>query len=165
VKTPFPRTSIVAVLLAVTALAMAQPAAASPPVYISGNSCTPVASNALIRSQYGPYQNSTSGVDVVCPLATDGAPWTVEIVLQINGYNRNAADPLSCSLTVTDEFGNLYDTLRAVAISAGGPMVFPVDYRLGATSLPHPNLSLTCHLPGKTSLGFSHLTTVIVMKG
>ncbi len=44
-------------------------------------------------------------------------------------------------------------------------MVFPVDYDLGGTSIVHPNFSLTCHLPGKTSLGFSHLTTVIVMKG
>jgi hypothetical protein len=165
VKKPFLRTVIAAVTLAVGALAMAQPAAASTPVYIAGNSCTPVAANALVRSQFGPYQNATGGIDVVCPLTTDGEPWKTEIVLQVNGYNRNSADPLSCSLTVTDEFGNLSDTLRAVAASAGAPMVFPVDYRLGATSLVHPNLSLTCHLPGRTTLGFSHLTTVIVFKG
>ena len=166
-KTRFLKTTIVAALLAVSALAVSQTsAAASPMIYISGNSCMPQGTGVVDLSQYGIYEFfATSSVDVICPLVTDGQPWPNFITLQVNGYNRNARDPLSCTLMITDEFGNLSDTLKATASAAGAPFISVSETRMGPSSLRSPNLSLTCHIPYRTlDLGFSHLTTVVVLR-
>lgn len=171
-KTFVKKMSAVALLLGVSALVISQPAAASTVVTstIAGNSCIPMNGEAVIRSQWGMYMYLSQPATVVCPINTDGTPWT-ELDFTVYGYNRNAQDPLSCTLMTTDLNGNLQSNIVVTLATAQAAEETNGTYRLSSIPDQYANLSITCHLPGAVNstitgsfVAYSHLTQIVVSK-
>jgi hypothetical protein len=153
---------------------------------IHGQSCTSTSPGLTPGySQYGVYAPGMTAINVTCPLfvhtswqpkdSTGAAhllaprlppyrPYTSAIML-IGGYSRIAADPVRCTLANTALLGG-----QRVAATAAIPFKNGSG-SVGAASLA-PALSttyqfdgwmfVTCRLPPRSALGFSHLTTISV---
>lgn len=169
-KTLFLKTFITTVVMAITFTTSQTTSAAATASYsISGNSCVPINGEAVIRSQWGMYMYGYYPADVVCPMITDGNPWS-SLSFNVYGYNRNPLDPLSCTLLITDYAGNIISTnvitMTGASYSVQSPGVF-LPYPFPGFST-NTNFSVTCHLPARTVTGdvqgFSHLTTLELLK-
>jgi hypothetical protein len=170
-KLTFLKKTIAMFLAAATVLCTSQTtlAAATASYAISGNSCVPINGEAVTRSQWGMYMSGYYPADVVCPIITDGNPWSA-LSFNVYGYDRNASDLLSCTLMITDYAGNIISTnviaMTGASYNVQSPGVF-LPYPFPGFST-NTNFSVTCHLPGRTITGavqgFSHLTTLELLK-
>lgn len=178
-KTFVKKMSAVALLLGVSALVISQPAAASTSVTytVDGHSCFSTFSfNSALNytSQYGIYESKNVSEDVYCPIVTDDAPWT-NLYFQVDGYNRNAQDPVNCTLLVGDQYGNLLPGIPMTVSLTTAQAAFETNSTFRKSSVPQPytNLGIRCHMPaavlngptgGPTTFSYSHVVHLVVGK-
>jgi len=176
---PFFKTSIVTLLIAASTLGMSQRAAASTTVVytVDGHSCFSTFSfNSALNytSQYGIYESKNVAEDVYCPITTDNQPWT-QLFFEVDGYNRNAQDPLNCTLLVGDQFGNLLPGSPMTVSLPTAQAAFQSNFTFRTSTAPqgYTNLGIRCHMPagvlngptsGPTTFSFSHVVHLIVSK-
>ena len=128
---------------------------------IKGTSCVSVTSgNNGVHTQWGIYNANTAAMTVTCPLPLPNKNY-LSASVQVRGYNRNAADPLSCTLLSTDLNGDLPSSgLANVPFHATAPMTGTA----WVNPVPLTNfLSLSCRIPSQTATGKSYLTSIYVV--
>lgn len=153
------------VLLPILAAALCAASSASAATYdylIKGTSCVSTTpGNNGTHGQWGIFNDNTAAaMTVTCPLPLPNKNY-LSATLQVRGYNRNAADPLSCTLLSTDLNGDLPATGTAnVPFHA----TLPMTGNAGLNPVPLTNwISLSCRIPARTAAnGRSYLTSIYV---
>jgi hypothetical protein len=130
-------------------------------VLIHGNSCvSTTAENPAYYSQFGANNASTTAyMQLSCPLSLPNHNYYSGYI-QMVATTRNTGDPVFCRLYATDSYGSSPYLGQATANYNGGNSQLVTGSLSSNASSPY--LYLTCHLPMKTNLGKSHLTSIYV---
>lgn len=129
--------------------------------FVHGNSCfNASAGTSLNYSQWGPYNNSNTGITVNCPIGLPQQNYT-SIKYSVTGWSRNnSANKLSCTFSTTGNTGGALASSTAT-----------VPYNLNSAqngngqTFPTPNITpwpyLTCYIPPSENGWLSYLSTIL----
>jgi hypothetical protein len=130
-------------------------------VLIQGNSCvSTTANNPAYYNQFGVNNASTAAyMQLSCPLSLPNHNYYSGYI-QMVATTRNSGDPVFCRLSATDAYGTSPYSGQAAAYYNGGNSQLVTGSLNSNVSSPY--LYLTCHLPMKTDVGKSYLTSIYV---
>jgi hypothetical protein len=145
-------------------LAMSLPAhAGTETFYMHGSLCsgTPPRDEHI---QWGATSTNAGITETyLCPFFTRELYGVTRATLTVRGYDRNAQDNLSCTLTATDIVGNVLAASEnhvATASKQGGQSFTLAIDGLDADTAKF--FLITCNVPGPTAEGLSHVSSLVL---
>ncbi|HKP96175.1 MAG TPA: hypothetical protein VJ385_10490 [Fibrobacteria bacterium] len=123
---------------------------------IHGNGCFSITSGEEAHySLWGAGAIGTA-LDVTCPIVLPDQNYS-NAEISVNGYNRSSTDGISCRISGTNyDGGNEASGTATLSVNQQ-----PLQVASASVSLSNNRwLSLKCHLPAYTALGYSHLHSI-----
>jgi hypothetical protein len=158
---------LLAAALPILGLALASSPAFARVTTFSGNGCTPTndSINCATPGQWGMGNACSTAVTVVCPLTlavpVGGSVPLTDITFW--AFDRSGTDDVYCDIHMTDTSGSDVFTFNRASTNGGNrAAVYSESVSFSPVSTNGSPMFATCHIPGSTSSGFSHLVTIKV---
>jgi hypothetical protein len=126
-----------------------------------GSSCFSTTAGVQTNvNRWGVYNTSTTkAMEVSCPIQAPSQKYT-EQYIGVGAYNRNASDPFSCTLNMSNDDGYGLTSAVATIANTGDNVQYKSRYNFPAAGNYNP--WITCHIPAVYNGSYSYLTSLYV---
>ena len=137
--------------------------------YIHGRNCTSITpGQTAVYTNWGVEAPTTAAIDVVCPIVLtypQSATALTSVWMMMTGYNRAGVNAIDCAVASTSRSDGTNQVSARAFLPYNQSNPSPAQFDVVTLTPSDAFLSVICHLPGRTAIGRSHLTTLWLQVG